>query len=328
MNERRIGFSKIFNWLSEKGIAVKNGGVDDNHFITAPRAIELCHENNITFLTQKYKDKATQLLMHTKSKLIILPKEIFENVAAPEGKALVIYDAPKELLIDFCKAFLDFGAPNAAAQIHPTAVIEEGAVLGENNVIGAGVFISKNCKIGSYNTIGAHSVIKNTTIHDHVNIGCNTTIGETGFGYTKDDDGEVELFPHYGSVVIESHVHVGNNTCIDRGSLSDTVIKEGAKIDNLVHIAHNVQVGKNSFVIACSMIAGSVVLGDNSWIAPSSAVRNGLSVGKNTTVGIGSTVTKNVGDDETVLGSPAVSINEFKLLRKKQKQWLDESEKH
>ena len=117
-------------------------------------------------------------------------------------------------------------------------------------------------------------------------------------------------------------MHIGNNTCIDRGSLKDTVIGEGVKIDNLVHIAHNVNIGKNSLIIACSMIAGSVDIGENSWVAPSSTIRNAITIGKNTTIGLASTVVKSVPDNTTVIGNPAIARDDFLLLRKQQKEYL------
>ena len=138
---------------------------------------------------------------------------------------------------------------------------------------------------------------------------------------------EYELFPHLGGLVIEDHVHLGNNTCIDRGSLKDTIIHQGVKIDNLVHIAHNVTIGKNSLIIACSMIAGSVVIGENCWVAPSSSVRNGIYIGDNTTIGLGSVVTKSVGADETVAGNPAVPLAELIKLRQLHTAQLAENSK-
>src|SRR5690606_24694729 len=122
--------------------------------------------------------------------------------------------------------------------------------------------------------------------------------------------------------IIGNDVHIGHNTCIDRGSLSDTIIKGGVKIDNLVHIAHNVEIGENSLIIACSMIAGSVVIGANCWVAPSSAIRNAITIGKNTTIGIGSTVNKSIGENETVLGNPAIPLDDFVKLRKEEKERL------
>ena len=105
--------------------------------------------------------------------------------------------------------------------------------------------------------------------------------------------------------MIGDNVEIGANTCIDRGTLGDTVIEDGAKIDNLCHIAHNVHLKKNSVIIALSMIAGSCVVEEGAWVAPCSAVREGRTVGKNSLVGLGSVVVKDVPEDTVVMGVPA-----------------------
>ena len=133
----------------------------------------------------------------------------------------------------------------------------------------------------------------------------NTTIGGTGFGYEKNTDGEFELFPHIGGVRIEKNVDIGANTCIDRGTLGNTIIGAGSKIDNLVHIAHNVKIGRNCAIIAHSMIGGSTVINDNCWVAPSACVRDGISIGSNSIIGLGSVVVKPIPDNEVWAGNPA-----------------------
>lgn len=105
--------------------------------------------------------------------------------------------------------------------------------------------------------------------------------------------------------MIEDDVDIGANTCIDRGALGDTRIGRGARIDNLVHIAHNVQVGAHAAVIADAMIGGSAKIGAYAWIAPSACIRDRVSVGERAVVGLASLVTKDVPADVTVLGAPA-----------------------
>lgn len=101
-------------------------------------------------------------------------------------------------------------------------------------------------------------ILKDTIIEDNVVIGANNTIGGVGFGYEKDREGNFELIPHIGNVHIKRNVEIGNNTCIDRAVLGSTILEENVKVDNLVHIAHGVFVGRNSVVIANAMVAGSV----------------------------------------------------------------------
>jgi UDP-3-O-[3-hydroxymyristoyl] glucosamine N-acyltransferase len=147
-------------------------------------------------------------------------------------------------------------------------------------------------------------------VHPRVSIGKNVwvgpgaVIGFDGFGWFKSGDRWEQKPQNYG-VVIEDDVHIGANTCIDRGSYRHTVIGKGTKVDNLVHIAHNVQVGKHCLIIAQAELSGSVVVEDNCWIGPRACVREHLRIGKGSLVGIGSVVVKDVEPGTTVYGVPA-----------------------
>jgi len=190
-----------------------------------------------------------------------------------------------------------------SAFIDASSSISEKVKIGHNAVIEANVIIEEGSIIGS-NTV----LHKNTKIGKNVKIGCNNTIGGVGFGYVKEDDGSYSVINHFGNVVIEDNVEIGNNTCIDRAVLGSTLIKKNAKIDNLVHIAHGVEVGENSLVIANAMIAGSVKIGKNSWIAPSASILNKKTIGDNVTVGLGAVVIKDIESNDTVVGNPSKSI--------------------
>lgn len=143
---------------------------------------------------------------------------------------------------------------------------------------------------------------------ENVKIGANCSLGGDGFGYEKDENGNWIKFPHFGHIIIEDNVEISNNVCIDRGVIGNTIIQKGTKIDNLVHVAHNVIVGANTLIIAKSMIGGSATIGENCWIGPSSSIINGISIGNNVTVGIGSNVIKDVPDNIVVAGNPAKII--------------------
>jgi len=178
--------------------------------------------------------------------------------------------------------------------------------------IGNGTIIEEDVIIGSNTVIGYNNVIlRGTIIGDNVKIGSNNTIGAVGFGYEKSEDGKYELIPHIGNVIIEDNVEIGNNNCIDRAVLGSTILKENSKIDNLVHIAHGVIIGKNSLIIANAMIAGSVVIGENTWIAPSTSVINGGKIGSNSMTGMGAVVVKEVEDNSLVVGVPAKKIKDI-----------------
>ncbi|MBL7815073.1 MAG: UDP-3-O-(3-hydroxymyristoyl)glucosamine N-acyltransferase [Saprospiraceae bacterium] len=193
--------------------------------------------------------------------------------------------------------------------IAQTAVIDPSVKLGKNVSIGEYVVIEAGCVIGDDTTIGHNTVIKRKTIiGNRVQIGSSNVIGGVGFGYEKDENGEYVLIPHVGNVVIENGVEIGNNTCVDRGVLGSTLLKENCKIDNLVHIAHGAVIGRNALVIALALVAGSVEVGDNAWVAPSSSIIQKVKIGKNATIGMGAVVLKNVGDDEVWVGNPAKKL--------------------
>ena len=186
-----------------------------------------------------------------------------------------------------------------------SAPIAPEATFGTDVSLAAGVVIGPQVTIGARVSIGPNTCIAHCHIGANVTIGANCSIGLPGFGYEKDEDGRWWRFPHIGSVVIENGVEIGSNTCIDRGALGETRIGEGAKIDNLVHIAHNVVVGKNAVVIANSMVGGSAVIGDGVWVAPSVSILNQLTIGENATLGMGAVVLKPVDANAVMVGNPA-----------------------
>jgi UDP-3-O-[3-hydroxymyristoyl] glucosamine N-acyltransferase len=124
-------------------------------------------------------------------------------------------------------------------------------------------------------------------------------------GYQRNDAGQLEKFLHLGGVRIGDDVEIGSNSCIDRGTLGDTVVGKGPKIDNLVHIAHNVQVGRDVLITANVLIAGGGVIGDGAHLAPSSTVLNQLKIGARAAVGLGAVAMRDVPPDATMMSSPA-----------------------
>ncbi|MBA3899866.1 MAG: UDP-3-O-(3-hydroxymyristoyl)glucosamine N-acyltransferase [Bacteroidetes bacterium] len=220
----------------------------------------------------------------------------------------IIVENPRKAFRDILMKF--FYPERKKDFISPSSVIDVSAKLGNNLFIGHHVIIEENCVIGNNVSIGHNSVIlANTIIEDEVKIGSNNTIGGVGFGYEKDEQGSYALMPHIGNVVIKRNAEIGNNTCIDRAVLGSTIINENAKIDNLVHIAHGVIIGKNSLIIANAMIGGSTEVGENVWMAPSSSVINGIKIGNDSTIGMGAVVIKAVEENDVVVGNPAKKLN-------------------
>ena len=252
-------------------------------------ALSWCSDKNENFLSKI-----------NSSSVIILSKNVtkFYNL-----KNYLIVENPRRT---FQEILTQFFSPKRLPKISETSQIEKNVVIGKDVFIGHNVVIEDNCRIGNFCSILHNTIIlKDTTIGNNVTIGSNNTIGGVGFGYEKNVIGDFELIPHIGNVLIGDNVDIGNNTCIDRAVLGSTVLGDNVKIDNLVHIAHGVKIGRNSVVIANAMVAGSVNIGEDSWIAPSASIINKKNIGHNALVGLGAVVTKDVEDYAVVAGNPA-----------------------
>lgn len=266
-----------------------------NEINMSKNAISWCSDKNIAFL-----DKVS-----TPSIIII------SNNAVDKIKKDISYIAVENPRRAFQEVLSKFFTVKRETKIHSSAIISEDCKIGNNAYIGHNVIIEENCILGDNVTVLHNTVILNGTIvEDNVNIGSNNTIGGIGFGYEKNGKGDFELIPHIGNVVIKKNVDIGNNTCIDRAVLGSTIIGDNVKIDNLVHIAHGVNIGRNAAVIANAMVAGSVHIGENSWIAPSASILNKKYIGNDALIGLGAVVTKDVEEFTIVAGNPA------KLIRK------------
>jgi UDP-3-O-[3-hydroxymyristoyl] glucosamine N-acyltransferase len=185
-------------------------------------------------------------------------------------------------------------------------VVAASAKLGSNVAIGPLCSIGEDVVIGDDTKIFAGShLYSGTVIGRRVTIQSGCIIGACGFGYERNEDSVPELFPHLGRVVIGNDVDIGANSCIDRSTLTDTTIEDGVKIDNSVHIAHNVSIGTGSLVMAHAMIAGSTRIGKRCWIAPSSVLRDRIRIGDDAMIGLGAIVTKDVPDGVTIIPAPS-----------------------
>jgi len=180
------------------------------------------------------------------------------------------------------------GQVHKSAEVHKSAIVEFGA------------------KIGPRSRIGAHAVIRScVSIGENCEIGAGSVIGDPGFGYETSPNQPPLRFTHLAGVDVGNNVIVGNGATIARGSLSNTKIGDDVKIDNLVHIAHNVSVGSRSLIAASAEISGSVVMGVDVWVGPNSSVRDGVHVGDRALIGIGAVVMRDVREDAVVAGNPA-----------------------
>ena len=189
--------------------------------------------------------------------------------------------------------------------IAPYTVIEENVTIGDGVQIGAGAFIGSNTIIKNGSVIYPNvSIYHDVTIGNHCIIDSGSVIGADGFGLVKDNNIHHKI-PHIGGVILEDSVWIGSNCCVDRGTLSNTIIEEGTKLDNLIHIAHNVQIGKNCIISGQVGIAGSSILEDNVTLAGQVGIVGHLIIGKGSIVAAKSAVYQSVKPGSIVSGIPA-----------------------
>ena len=178
--------------------------------------------------------------------------------------------------------------------IHPSAVISKNSDISENVYIGPNVFIGPNCKIEKNVIINANcSIVKNVTIGQDSLIHHGSVLGSDGFGFAPSKDGYIKI-EQLGGLHIGNKVEIGANCTIDRGAIDDTIIGDGVIFDNLIHVAHNVVIGKNSAIAASCAIAGSTVIGDNFQMGGLSGVLGHLNICDNVKVGAHTLITKNI----------------------------------
>ncbi len=304
---QQVTASAIIEYLLSNGGEICMSGTSMDFKITGGKNIGEAGPEEVSFISEKYSAVATDLLNTTKSRLVIISKSLVSKIQTQrKDQTVVLASDPKKLMVECLTKFFH---QLHEVSIHPSALIDESVSKGANVSIGAFTVIDKNVVIGNNCRIENHIHIKeNTVIGNDVYIKSGCVIGGKGFGFVKNEDDTWTNFPHFGKVVIGDQVEIGSNTCIDKGALGDTIIGKGTKIDNLVHIAHNVKIGENCLIIADAMLGGSVTIGENTWVAPSSSIKNGLTIGANALIGMSAVVTKNVEPGVTVVGNPAAPL--------------------
>lgn len=205
---------------------------------------------------------------------------------------------------------------DATAHIGPGCVVAAGTKIGARCVLTGGNHVGHDCSMGDDTRLFPNVVLyPRTQVGHRVAIHAGTVIGSDGYGYVF-DQGRHRKMLQVGYVIIEDDVEIGANTAIDRGALGPTVIGAGTKIDNLVHVAHNVVMGKHCLIMGQVGFAGSTKLGDYCVIASQSGIAGHLKLGPQATVGAKSGVMRDVGPKETVLGMPAMPDKQTK------RQWI------
>lgn len=204
--------------------------------------------------------------------------------------------------------------------VGPLAVIGEGARIGARTAVMAGSVVGAGCEIGEDTVIHPNvTVYPGTRVGSRVIIHGGTVIGSDGFGFILGDKGHVKK-PQVGTVIIEDDVEIGANCAIDRAMLDATVIGAGSKLDNLVHIAHNVRLGRHCIILATAGVGGSTRIGDYCVISGNAAIKDNIVLGDRVMVVGGSGVLEDVPAGETVMGYPAMPFSHAKRVYSRLKQ--------
>lgn len=283
--------------------------------------IEEAQNGQLTFFANpKYEN----YLYQTQASLVIMSNDFVlqQPISASIIRVADAYQAFATLLDVYNTMVNGNNAPSGIEQpsfIHETATLGTDvyvgafAYIGKNAVIGNNVKIFPNVYIGNNVHIADHAIINpnaciyhDCKIGEHVTIHSGCVVGSDGFGFAPQADGSFKKVPQLGNVVIEDHVEIGSNTTIDRATMGSTIIKKGVKLDNLIQIAHNVQIGSNTVIAAQTGVSGSTKLGENCMIGGQVGIVGHLQLANRTKVNAQSGVTKSIAEEgKAVTGSPA-----------------------
>lgn len=308
--------------------AIVNGEIigSSSAIVTDLAKIEEGKEGTLSFLSNP---KYEEFIYTTKSSICIVNKDFIPVKPLPLSLTLIKVENSYTCFAQLLELYDNLNKKEA--KIEQPSFIDNSAVIGSDLYLGAFAYIGKNVEIGNkvviYPNVYLGDNVKigsNTVLHPGVSIyfGCKvgenciihagTVVGSDGFGFAPDSEGVFQKIPQIGNVIIENNVEIGSNCAIDRATMGSTFIREGVKIDNLCQIAHNVDIGENSALAALVAVAGSAKIGKRVMIGGQAAINGHLSIADDTKIVGQSGVVKTVKEAVTLMGTPAIPLNDFK----------------
>lgn len=290
----------------------------------------------LTFLSNP---KYTNYIYTTKASACLVSRDFVPE--KPLKTTLIKVDNPYECLAKLLSLVEGYKKGNKRG-VHPSAIIDPSAIIGENVYIGAYAVIEAGVKIGANSKIYPHTFLdnnvvigENTTLYSGVKVydGCvigkncilhsGAVIGADGFGFAPDAQGVYNKIPQIGNVVIEDDVEVGANTTIDRATMGSTIIRKGVKLDNQIQIAHNVEVGTNTVMAAQSGVAGSTKIGESCMVGGQCGFAGHINIAPKCGFGAKSGIHNTIKEGGFYQGYPAMTVGQFRRLSVIQKQLPD-----
>lgn len=296
---------------------------DENVEVSQFSKIEEGKEGSLSFLANlQYK----KFIYETKSSIVLINNDLIldskvhttlirvENAYQSLAKLLQLYDSMKPQ-----KTGIDSGAfISASATVEDECYIGTFAYIGDNSTIGQAskiypqVYIGNNVQIGKNVTLfPGVKIYDDCIIGDACTIHSGAVIGSDGFGFAPNSENEYSKVPQIGKVILEDHVEIGANTTVDRATMGATVIKRGVKLDNLIQIAHNVEVANNTVIAAQTGIAGSTKVGKNCMIGGQVGINGHISIADGVRVAAQSGISSDIKEAKTVQGAPAFDYGPY-----------------
>ena len=289
---------KIIEYLEKNfdSETINSGLGLDEKLVSGFSPIDDTKENTISWALNFEFD-----INEVKSNLLIVNKN--EDIEVNQNIVISKVENPR---LAFAKIMKEFYSPKKEPCIHETALIDNSAKIGRNVSIGPYCVINENVTIGDNTSVESHVLIEaNVSIGNNCYIKSNTTIGQDGFGVVKEQDGSLVKIVHLGTVNIGNNVELGSMNTVNKGTLKNTVIDDGVKTDDHVHIAHNCYIGKNVVITPGVILCGSVNIEEESWLGAQCTIIEGVNVRKNSIIGIGSVVLRDTNPNCTYIGNPA-----------------------
>lgn len=317
---KNLGPFSLEDICADLGMPIPNG-VKPGQLIHGAKSLQQAEANDITFLFNKqYIHQVEQ----TKAGFCLV-EEAYASHLPPHTTALITRRPYRDWALVLKRFYEDRTTEDGVspfAKVHPSAQLGNNvsigafstvgphAIIGDDAVIEDHVSVQWGVHLGDDCRIGSHVVLSHCHIGNRVRIKPGARIGQSGFGFYMDEKGHVDV-PQIGMVYIGDDTEIGANACIDRGSMQDTIIGKGVRIDNLVQIAHNVEVGDQSVLVAQMGIAGSTKLGKFVIAAGQVGIAGHLTIGDGVKIAAQSGLMRSVEAGQTVGGSPAVPVNEW-----------------